>query len=133
MVRAAGLENRVRFTGHVRDVRGLLEAMDIYIMPSHKEAFGLSLLEAMAYGCPVIVTAVGGPLEVVEDEVSGIFIPPRDPNRLADAVVRLLNDAGLRRRLGDGARKRVEANFSEGKMVEGIVSVYRSGLRRSED
>jgi glycosyltransferase involved in cell wall biosynthesis len=130
--REMNIEERVRFTGPMVEISSLLSLMDIYVMPSHKESFGLSLLEAMAHRLPVVVTAAGGPLEVIEDDVSGFLIPPRDPDRLADAVVRLANDSELRRRLGDGARRRVEENFSEEKMVDGILSVYRSVSGRSE-
>lgn len=130
-VREMNIGERVIFTGQKEEISDFLSLMDIYVMPSHKESFGLSLLEAMAHRLPVVVTAAGGPLEVVEEGVSGLFVPPRDPDRLADAIVRLVADPDLRRHLGDGARRRVEENFSEEKMVDGIVSVYRSASGRS--
>ena len=129
-VAGMGLEGWFRFAGQREDVWDILSAMDIYVMPSDKEAFGISLLEARGSGLPVITTAAGGPQEVVEDGRSGILIPPRDPDRLSEAILRLYRDEGLRRRLGEAARERVMKRYSEEAMVEGILEVYRSVIGR---
>jgi glycosyltransferase involved in cell wall biosynthesis len=114
-----------RFTGHREDVHELLSAMDIYALPSYKESFGVSLLEAMSHALPVIATAIGGPLEVVEDGNSGLLVPPRDADRLAEAIIRLVRNTELREQLGKGALERVRRHFSEDSMVDGIQDVYR--------
>jgi len=77
---------RVRLPGYVEDKRTLLEALDLFVMPSRSEAWGLAALEAMSYGVPVIASAVGGLREVVEDRVSGWLVPPDDPAALAKAI-----------------------------------------------
>ncbi len=118
------LQDSIIFTGQRSDVQRLFSAMDIYVMPSDKESFGISLLEAMCSGLPVVATSVGGPLEVVEEGVSGFLVPPRDPVRLAEAIVRLVQDGDLRRRLGRRARERIEGHFSEEAMVDGLLDVY---------
>jgi glycosyltransferase involved in cell wall biosynthesis len=120
-----GLGESFRFTGHREDVHELLSAMDIYALPSYKESFGVSLLEAMSHALPVIATAIGGPLEVVEDGTSGLLVPPRNPDRLAEAIIRLVGDTQLRDRLGRGALERVKNNFSEDSMVDSMQEVYR--------
>ncbi len=119
-----GLRENVVMPGHREDVRDMLSAMDIYVLPTDKESFGISLLEAMSNGLPVVATAVGGPLEVVEDGESGILIPPRDPGRLAEVLLQLIRDPGLRERLAEGAMRRVKERFSEESMVKGVLDVY---------
>jgi glycosyltransferase involved in cell wall biosynthesis len=121
-----GLQDRIVFTGQRNDVQRLFSAMDIYVMPSDKESFGISLLEAMCSGLPVVATSVGGPREVVEEGISGLLVPPRDPVRLAEAIVRLVRNGDLRRSLGRRARQRIEEHFSEETMVDGLLGVYNA-------
>ncbi len=102
-------------------------------MPSNTraEAYGIVLLEAMASGLPCVTTEVGtGTSWIVQDGVSGLVVPPRDPAALAAAINRLLADAGLRRRMGQAGRERVEREFSEQVMVERIMEVYRDVMGR---
>lgn len=77
---------RVRLPGYVEDKPTLLRALDLFVMPSRSEAWGLAALEAMSYGVPVIASAVGGLREIVEDRVSGWLVPPDDPAALASAI-----------------------------------------------
>ena len=83
-----------------------------------------ALLEAMAAGLPVVATAVGGTPEVVVNGVTGILVPPRDPNTLAQAVTRLLRDPALRRKMGRAGRERVERFFSVERMVRATEALY---------
>ncbi|HVS63818.1 MAG TPA: glycosyltransferase, partial [Thermoanaerobaculia bacterium] len=106
--RAAGLEGRVRFLGHRSDVQDLYSAFDVFVLPSYEEGSPNALLEAMASGCPVIATAVGGTPEILGDFSLGRLISPGDPEARAAALGELLEDAALRRRLGEQARRRVE-------------------------
>ncbi len=80
--------------------------------PRSSRAVRLVLIEAMAMGCPVVAAAAGGPLEIVEDGVSGCLTPPGDARAHAEALCRLLGDAAHRRAMGEGARARVEARYS---------------------
>ena len=104
----------------------LLAAGDIFVLPSHEEGFSNALLEAMAAELAVIATAIGGNLDAVVDEESGILVRPRDPRALAAALTRLATDPALRRRLAGAARNRVEQRFSLEKCVARYEKLYRA-------
>jgi glycosyltransferase involved in cell wall biosynthesis len=94
------IADRVKFLGHRSDVAQLLDAADIYCQPNlEPDAFGISFIEALGARLPVVTTALGGALEIV-DQSCGALVRPNDPAALADALARLLDDAGERRRLG---------------------------------
>src|SRR5581483_6250386 len=80
--------------------------------PSRREGYGVAAREAMAYGRPVVASAVGGLADAVEDGVTGLLVPPGDPAALRAALERLLGDAALRARLGEAARRAAEERFS---------------------
>ncbi len=126
--RALGLGDRVAFTGAREDVATVLAALDVVVVPSHTEGLSNSLLEAMAMARPVVATAVGGNPDAVEAGVSGLLVPPRDPEALAAAVLHLLERPDEARRLGEAARRRVLADFSVDRMVAGYEALYRSLL-----
>jgi glycosyltransferase involved in cell wall biosynthesis len=120
-----GLEARLHFAGHQTDVYPWYDALDVVVHPSFGESFGLVPVEAMALGRPLVATAAGGPLEVVEDGVSGLLVPPGDPQRLAEAIDRILGDSSLASDLGWGAVERAKA-FSEEGMAERFAELLRS-------
>ncbi|MGC9398865.1 MAG: glycosyltransferase [Anaerolineae bacterium] len=125
---ALGLSDSVIFTGIRRDVPEILALLDVFVLPSLWEGLPLALLEAMAAGLPVVATRVGGVPEVVVDGVTGLLVPPRDPHALADAILRLLRDPALRRRMGEAGRARVAAHFSVEQMVRKIEALYEQLL-----
>lgn len=125
LISELGLSGRVACPGPKDDLQDLLAALDIFVLPSRSEGFGRGNLEAMAAGLPVVSTAVGGVPEVVADGETGFLVPPRDPDALASAILQLVRDDGLRKRMGAAGRARA-ALFSVEKMVEGVVGVYRS-------
>jgi glycosyltransferase involved in cell wall biosynthesis len=88
-----------------------------------------AVLEAMAAGKPVVATRVGGVPEVVDDGVTGLLVPPRDPDALADAVVRLLRDPNRMRRMGQAGLERVRRHFSVEQMVRRTEALYEELLR----
>jgi glycosyltransferase involved in cell wall biosynthesis len=95
------IAHRIKFLGHRSDVANLLDAADIYCQPNlEPDAFGISFIEALGAGLPVVTTALGGALEIV-DQSCGALVRPNDPAALADALARLLDDPGKRRRLGE--------------------------------
>lgn len=106
-----GLADRFHFLGFRADAPHIVQLFDVIAVPSHVEPFGLASLEAMASGRPVVATRVGGIPEVVTDPGCGILVPPRDPDSLAGALHRLLNDAPLRAALGRAGRERAENRF----------------------
>jgi glycosyltransferase involved in cell wall biosynthesis len=120
---ALGVADSVHFTGALADVRVPLAAMDVFVLPSDAEGMSNALLEAMAAGRPVVATAVGGTVEVLEGE-SGVLVPPRDPEALASAVLRLLSDPVGARRLADAARRRVADAFGARAMVARLEALY---------
>ena len=111
--------------GRLEDPRPFLRSLDVFAFPSHQEALPLALLEAMAAGLPIVATRVGGIPEAVEDEGTGLLVPPRDRERLASALRRLAADPDLARRLGEAARARAAREFSVERMVEQTLQVYR--------
>lgn len=118
------LEENVRLVGFQDDIASLMNAADVFVLPSLNEPFGLSLIEAMALGKPVVATRAGGPLEIVEENVSGYLIAPASPHELAVAVIGLLCDANKREKMGKAARARYESCFTANRMAREIVAVY---------
>jgi glycosyltransferase involved in cell wall biosynthesis len=112
-VRAEGLESSVRFLGPMRDPAPILRASDLFVQPSHFEAQGLSAVEALACGVPVVASSVGGLLDFMKDGENGVLVPPQDPGALADALSRLIGDAATRRRLAAATRASVEREYDE--------------------
>jgi glycosyltransferase involved in cell wall biosynthesis len=123
---ASGLGN-VTFTGFVDNVQDYLAAFDVFVYPSLFEGLGSALLDAMAFGLPIVATEVGGIPEIVEDGVNGLLIPPEDPEALTAAIVRLLDDPGLRAAMSRANRARA-AEFSAARMADGYEAIYRSLL-----
>lgn len=117
---------RVRWLGFRTDIAQVLSALDVLAMPSRSEAFGMSALEAMAVGTPVVATGVGGLREIVDDGVTGLLIPPKDPDALAAALIRLAGDSGLREWMGRAGVARAAERFSQAAMV----GAYEALLRR---
>lgn len=103
----------------------LYAGCDVFCLPSWWEGMPLSVLEAMASGLPVVATDVGDISEAVEDGVTGLLVPARDPAALADALERVLTDEALRARLGRAGREAVAHGFGFGATVAGIEAVYR--------
>jgi len=107
------LGDTVRFLGPVTDVPSLYRVADLAVQPSHFEALGLSAIEALASGVPVVASAVGGLPEFIVDNENGRLCPPKDPERLAGCLESVLTDADLRGRLASRARASVRDEFDE--------------------
>ncbi|MBK7188998.1 MAG: glycosyltransferase family 4 protein [bacterium] len=129
-IATAGLAERVKVTGFRPDVPDLLAAMDVFAFPSHNEAFGLALIEAMATGLPTVSADCDGVLDIVEEGITGLMVPPRDGERLAVATARLLDDAGLRARMGAAGRARVLAHFTAERMAQDLERLYADAVAR---
>jgi len=121
-----GMDDRVTMTGHVADVSPYLDAMHVMVNASHREPFGIVLLEAMARGVPVVAVDDAGPREIVESGRSGLLARSPAPEDLAATLAPLLRDPALRERLARGGRERVQSHFT----VEGMT---RRMLRRLEE
>jgi glycosyltransferase involved in cell wall biosynthesis len=115
----------VVLAGFRPDVLSVHKAFDIFVMSSVTEGLGTSLIDAMAAGKPVVATTAGGIPEVVVDGETGFLVAPRDHEAMADAIVRLLKDEGLRKRMGRAARARAESLFSADRMVRETLRIYK--------
>lgn len=121
-----GLDGSVRFLGPTDDVAGLMGAADIAVQPSHFEALGLSAVEALACGVPVVASAVGGLLDFVRDDDNGVTCPPRNGQALATALDRLLSDPARRARLAARARPSVETTYDERAVFGRFADLVRT-------
>lgn len=119
-----GIAGNVRFLGFRDDVPSLLQAMEVFVLPSLSEGLPLSVLEALALQKPVVATNVGGIPEIVEDGVTGYLVPPEDPEALADRILRLLRDPRLAAGMGRAGRNRVEEAFGLEQMIRNYQSLY---------
>jgi len=99
--------------------------MDVYVSASLGEGLPLTLLEAMACGLPAVATHVPGHVDVVEEGVTGLLVPPRDPAGLAEAIALLLGDERRRHLMGVAGRERVVRHFSSDRMAAEVGELYR--------
>ena len=118
------LESRVKFTGYRNDVQRLLIASDILALASRWESQPNVIMEAMAVGLPVVATRVGGVPELVDDGVSGLLVDSEDEAQFAAALVRLVRDAELRKKLGVNGRQNTASGHSVTEMVKQYQSLY---------
>jgi len=106
------VRDRLVWVGAQEDVSRFLAAMDLFVLPSHTEGLPLTILEAMAAGRPVVGTAVGGIPEAVRHGETGFVVPPRDPRRLAEAVIDVLANPALAKSMGEAGRASVQDTFT---------------------
>ncbi len=126
-----GVSHCTAFAGLRRDVPDVMRAFDLFVQPSLWEGFGLTAVEAMAVGTPVVASRVGGVSEVVADGETGILVPPGDAPALAAACAQLLRNRDLAERLGRAGMERVRARFGIERMVRDLEDLYRELLDRS--
>lgn len=125
-----GMLERTMFLGAIPnvDMPGLFRAADLSILPSLAEATSIAGLEAMASGLPLIGTRVGGIPTILDDGVTGLLVPPRDADAMAQALRALIADGDMRRRMGAAARAKVEREFTWDVVVDQTIAVYRACL-----
>jgi glycosyltransferase involved in cell wall biosynthesis len=114
------------------DLRRAYQDADVFVLPSvldargDTEGLGVVLLEAMQYGVPVIASNIGGIVDIIVPEETGVLVPPGDAAALAGALERVLGDAGWARQLGEAGRRRLAEQFSWKTILERLEAVYRS-------
>lgn len=123
-----GLTDKVHFLGWQSDAPFILAGLDVLLMPSLWEGFGLVMLEAMAQSIPIIGSRVSAIPEVIVDDETGRLVPTRDVDALADALYDVFMEPALRRRLGNSGRARLESSFSVAHMINQHITLYRSLL-----
>jgi glycosyltransferase involved in cell wall biosynthesis len=121
------IAHRVVFTGRRDDIPAVTAALDVAVLPSYREAQGLTILEAMALSRPVVASNVGGIPEMVEDGVTGLLVEPRDAAGLTTAIVRLLTDHSYADTLGRAGHDLVHDRFCIELMVQAVESIYDEG------
>jgi glycosyltransferase involved in cell wall biosynthesis len=124
----SGIQECVTLTGYREDVDNILQAADVFVLPSTGEAFSRAIIEAMAMGKPVVATNVGGTKEAIEEGISGFIIPPQATIELAEKIYVLAANATLRQKFGAAARKRVEDLFTIERNVQKTEQVYEELL-----
>jgi len=120
--------DRIQFHPFIDDPRPAYRAMDIFVLASHSETFGMVLQEAMAMGVPAIGTDSGGVPEIIADGATGLLVPPKDPRAIADAILRLYRDPGLRERLAPEARKFVQESYDPEQQYEAFERALQEAL-----
>ncbi len=122
------LTDRIEFLGERRDISRILSDCQVFVLASNFEAFPISILEAMRAGLPVVTSNVGGISEAVQDGITGFLVPPSNPNRLAERLKLIIENANLRRTLGANGRKRYLEDFTAEQMVNKTLTVYEEVL-----
>ncbi|WP_223306410.1 glycosyltransferase [Achromobacter insolitus] len=132
---ALGLAPRVHFTGRRDDIGNVLMAFDVFALPTLREALGTVFIEAAAMGLPVVGTNVGGVPETMQAGVTGLLVPPADPQALAGALEGLLADPALRRRMGEAGREliRGQGQFSAERTAALVEQAYTGWLAELRD
>jgi lipopolysaccharide heptosyltransferase II len=131
LVKRLGLEEYTDFLGTQKDVPGILAHLNCLVLATTtQEAFGRVIVEAQACGVPVVATAVGGVIDIIENGHTGLIVPPADPQAMAEAVIKIINDKPLALRLAEEAYKKVQEKYSVGLMVEKTVAVYKEACEK---
>jgi glycosyltransferase involved in cell wall biosynthesis len=130
VAKSQGVSSHIVWTGPRDDVHEILAALDLYTLPSLEESTPLSILEAMGAGLPVVATTAGGIPECVLDGVTGLLVPPARSERLADAILALVDDPARRRRFGEAGRRRVLEVFSPEVQTRRVEAVFESVTHR---
>ncbi|MBN1342360.1 MAG: glycosyltransferase [Phycisphaerae bacterium] len=124
-IEEAGLGERIHLLGRRDDVPRLLAAANVFVFPSRTEGLPTALLEAMAAGLPIVTTDVPGCRDLIINEQTGLLVPPQSPQRLAEAIRRVLDDVDLAKRLGREAARHVAERYSFRNTVEQVTDLYR--------
>jgi glycosyltransferase involved in cell wall biosynthesis len=119
-----GLDGAVRFVGYRRDVPAWMRTFDVFALPTRAEPFGKVVIEAMAAGCPVVASRVGGIPEIITAADLGTLITPDDPRGLADAIVQYLTNPAKAAQTGSAGRRHVVERFDLPHMIERIERLY---------
>ena len=127
LIRELNVENYVVYTGEVKDIKAAISALDILVLSSTRpEPFGGVVIEAMAFGKPVVATRCGGSIEQVVDGETGYLVTPGDPQSMADAIEKLIQDQEKRLAFGENGRRRFLENFEFSQFFVRIMDVYTS-------
>ena len=128
-VNECGIQNYCTFLGNRSDVHELLQTLDVFVLSSLWEGLPISLLEAQYFGIACVVTQVGGNPEVVRNGYNGLLVPPRDPDALAHAILRVIQDDTLTNELSIHGQEMFREKFSIDKMVDSYLELIYGVLQ----
>ena len=120
-----GVDKYLTFLGFRSDVPSLMLGFDLFVISSHMEGLCTSIMDAQLAGVPVVATAAGGIPEIVLHDETGILVPPRNPEALALAILKMINEPNTRSRLAAAGKQRIQQYFSKETMIERTISAYR--------
>lgn len=118
------IKQNLKFTGYQEDMRPIYELIDVFVLPSLSEGMPNAVMEAMAWGKPIVASAVGGVLELIEHQVTGILIPPGDPEKLAEALTKIARNIEWANQIGQNARFSVIRKYNLDIMVDSYSNLY---------
>ncbi|HEX9657662.1 MAG TPA: glycosyltransferase family 4 protein [Bacteroidota bacterium] len=127
--RSLGLEPATTFTGFRNDVPEIMSVFDVFAFPSHAEAFGAVLVEAMAMKLPVVASRSDGVLDIVIEDETGLLVPPKDSSALAEGLAFLIQNPEMREKMGQAGRVRAEKMFSRESLGKKLLQVYETVLQ----
>ncbi|MCH7910265.1 MAG: glycosyltransferase family 4 protein, partial [Candidatus Hydrogenedentes bacterium] len=125
LVSAMGIRERFTFAAESADYRDRIRSMDVVVICPLQEGFGMTTLEAMACGKPIIASAVGGIYSMIKDGETGLLVSPKDPDDIAEKIISLLLDPDMARTLGDNARASAKEHFTMEVVAEKMEEIYR--------
>ncbi|MFH1269458.1 MAG: lipopolysaccharide heptosyltransferase II [Candidatus Omnitrophota bacterium] len=129
LVKRLGLWHCTQFLGNQRDIPGILAHLDLLVLSTTThEAFGRVIVEAQACGVPVIATRVGGVIDIIDDQKTGLLVPPADPVSIAEAAIKIFKDPELSRRLAENAYKKVKEKYNIELMARSTIDAYKDAL-----
>ncbi|MGB4001571.1 MAG: glycosyltransferase family 4 protein, partial [Bacillota bacterium] len=130
--RKLGISRNVVFTGELPDPSPILSILDVFVLPSLTEALGIAILEAMAFSLPVIASNVGGIPEAIDNDRTGILVPPGNPAALGEALIRFAGNPRMRESYGSAGRERFLKLFTDSAMADQTLEVYKRVLAKSQ-
>ena len=132
VIRRLGLSSNVKFLGKTKDIPKVMEELDVLVLATTThEAFGRVIIEAQAKGTPVVATCVGGVIDIIEPDKTGLLVAPKDSFRMAQSIVKILKDKEFASRLAKNARAKVEKEFNLEKMCQRTLAVYEEADKSS--
>jgi len=128
LAHSLGLSDQVHFLGFRKDIPAFLAGIDIFVFPSLREGLSISLLEAMAAAKPIVATSIPSNAELIQHEVTGLLVPPRSPEQIAQAIARFVREPDLAQRCASTARQRVLEHYTIDRMLQKTWDLYVSLL-----
>lgn len=132
LVRRLGLNHCTEFLGTQRDIPGIMSHLDLLVLATTtQEAFGRVIIEAQAAGVPVVATSVGGVVDIIDDNKTGLLVPPADPQTMSEAIMKIFRNRELARDLAENAYQKVKERYNVELMVKNTLDVYNDALHNS--